>query len=359
MEETSTKTIERIAVLHSELSGYMSASLKQLHERYDVDLLVFHWQPVREAPFTWQQFSWIGRLYAKEKYTRSELIKVLEQFEPQAILMAGWMDSDYLYTARHFKKHGIPVIAGSDTQWQGTWRQHLGRWAAPWYLHRAIDVLWVAGERQRQFAQKLGYAGKRCWEGCYACDWDRFSQNGKTREIIGSPSFLYIGRYVNTKGIDVLVEAYRSYRSMVQDPWPLICAGSGDQQSLLDNQEGIHHHGFIQPEQLPDLMRNVSAFVLPSRKEPWGVVVQEAAASGLPLICSDASGAAVHLLRDGFNGFLFESGNSKDLARCMLRMSQAEEKELLQMGKYSFSLSKQFTPQLWADTLYRGLQTLG
>jgi glycosyltransferase involved in cell wall biosynthesis len=292
---------------------------------------------------------------------REEIETLVRQFNPQAIFMSGWLDKAYLQVARDLKREGVMIVAGSDTQWTGSLRQQVGQVIAPWYLHSAIDVLWVSGERQRQLAQRLGYTGSRCWSGVYACDWHRFAevyaQRNSTHGEEQLPCFLYVGRYVSVKGLDVLVEAYRHYRALVPGPWPLICAGAGEQQHLFDEQEGIENRGFIQPDQLPALMAEAAAFVLPSRREPWGVVVQEAAATGLPLLCSDASGAAVHLLQDHYNGYLFENGNAIHLAHCMVRLTEASIEERQQMGHRSYLLSQQYTPQRWASTFMQGVET--
>ncbi|MDA7932124.1 glycosyltransferase family 4 protein, partial [Akkermansiaceae bacterium] len=123
-------------------------------------------------------------------------------------------------------------------------------------------------------------------------------------------------------------------------------------------KEGAEDCGFVQPDALPGLMSEASAFVLPSRFEPWGVVVQEAAASSLPLICSDACGAGVHLLRDRWNGRCFPSGDAHRLAECLLWTHQQSTAEREEMGERSFELSKQYTPELWARTLVEGVKML-
>lgn len=352
--------VTRVCVLFSRLSGYMAACLKALRERYGVELLVIRQPPASNAPFQAHHFDWIDYLHDRNTLSRGEIDALVRQFSPQVIFMSGWFDKAYLQVARDLKREGVMIVAGSDAQWTGSLRQQVGRVIAPWYLHSAIDVLWVSGERQRQLARRLGYTGSRCWSGVYACDWDRFAEvYAQRNDTLGKktpPFFLYVGRYVSVKGLDVLVEAYRQYRALVPAPWSLICAGAGEQQHLLGQQPGIENRGFVQPDQLPALMQDASAFVLPSRREPWGVVVQEAAAAGLPLLCSDASGATVHLLQDGYNGYLFESGNATQLARSMAHLTEASTTERQQMGHRSHLLSKQYTPQRWAATLTHGVE---
>lgn len=342
---------QRIAILYSRLSGYTAACLKALKEQYGTKILVVRVPPVQEAPFDSRHFAWIDALHDRNQYTAEELWELVSSFSPDAVFMSGWMDPGYLKVGRRIRQQGVPVIAGSDAQWAGTLRQQVGRVIAPWHLHSAIDILWVAGERQRQLAYRLGFRGRRCWTGYYACDWERFAAIHRRTSAPRPRAFLYTGRYVPVKGLDILVEAYERYRSQVADPWSLICVGAGDQKNLLVGVEGVTDRGFLQPDELPEQMAQVAAFVLPSKREPWGVVVQEAAAAGLPLICSDVCGAAVHLLQDGFNGYVFESGNVRHLAECMVRMSELSEATWEAMSRRSHQLSAQYTPRRWADTL--------
>ena len=348
------RKIRRVAVLFSRLSGYMAACLRTLSDEHHVELLVFRRPPSANAPFDESQFDWISEDNDATAATEETIMEALEAFEPDAIFMVGWADKRYLKVARKMRKKGVPVVAGSDAQWEGSLKQFVGVLMAPRYLHSAIDVLWVAGERQRQFAHKLGFRGAKCWMGYYACDWSTFATGAKEHDHPAMHSFLYVGRYEPVKGIDILTKGYSIYRTQTHHPWPLHCIGAGSLQGLL-NKEGIIDQGFVQPTDLPARMARASAFVLPSRREPWGVVVQEASAAGLPLVCSDASGAAVHLVQDGYNGFMFENGNAQHLAECLLKISEMDAPDRESMSRRSVELSKQYTPGRWADTLVQGV----
>ena len=347
---------KRIGVLFSRLSGYMVACLRQLKDRHGIKLLVIRHKPASNAPFDEELFSWIDHLLDSEGLRAEEMSSRMKEFNPDGIFMAGWVDKRYLEVARAFKRSGVPVIAGSDSQWNGTFKQYLGILSASQLLHPAIDVLWVSGERQRQFAYRLGFKGESCWTGYYSCDWDRFAVNQSKNLQVRSKSFLFVGRYVPVKGIDVLIEGYEKYREKANDSWNLQCVGTGHLDNLLSDKKGIENIGFVQPGELPEIMWNSSALVLPSRKEPWGVVIQEAAAAGLPIICSDVCGAGVHLVAQGFNGYIFQSENSDHLAESMLRISSLPFEKWKLMSSNSYQLSRQFTPEIWADTLINGLR---
>ncbi len=344
--------MKRVAILYSRLSGYSAACQRALKDLYGAELLVVHWPVDGEAPFSDDIYGHIDHCYDRNEYDAAGIIRLLEEFQPDVLLISGWMDRAYLKAGRVMRKKGITVIAGSDTQWSGSWRQKAAQWIAPFYLYPTINVLWVTGERQRQLAWRIGYRGDRCWDGFYTCDWPKFAGGPVLPK---EKAFLYTGRYVERKGLRSLLEAYARYRRESSDPWSLWTAGTGPLAAEVENSHGVQNYGFVQPDQLPQLMRRASAFVLPSLYEPWGVALHEATASALPVLASRACGASVHLLRDGFNGFSFEGGDSRHLAELLHRLSGLSEAEQHLYGERSYQLSQQFQPQLWADTLIQNM----
>jgi glycosyltransferase involved in cell wall biosynthesis len=352
----------KIAVLHTRLSGYLIACLRALATRPGVELLIYAWPGQTAAPFDPSLFVGMGTLRNRKCRTTRQLGLELAEFGPEVVLASGWVDPGYVKVCREMRKRGVPVIAGCDTQWKGSLRQQFAARTARWHVRRAIDVLWVTGARQAVLARALGYRGARLWDGYYACDWNRFGEVGKRRLAaepakVESPHFLFVGRYAPEKGIDTLIKAYQIYQQESWSPWELRCAGAGPLQERLI-AAGAVDLGFIQPDRLPEVMGQAAVFVLPSRSEPWGVVVQEAAACGLPLICSDACGAAEHLLRDGVNGVLFPAGDATALADGMLRLSRLDSSVRGAFGTRSHELSRQYTPERWVETLVRGLARL-
>lgn len=350
-----TSNPRKLAVLYTHPGSYTRACLRELKETWGWDILAIHYRRSVDVPFAKEPLDGVAECLDRGTFLNARAIarRVVES-GARTVLMTGWMDKDYLAAARLLRREGIYVIAGSDTQFNGSIRQLIGMWIAPLYLHSAIDVLWVTGERQRQLAWRLGYRGDRCWTGMYCCDYAPFSAAGMRRKEAGH-HFLYVGRYVGVKGLDVLLDAYRRYRSSTRDPWPLHCIGAGPLKPLLAGAEGVTDLGFVQPDELPSRMAAAGAFVLPSRKEPWGVVVQEAAAAGLPLICSDSVGAAVHLLREGVNGFTFANGSSVELAAALGKMAAMSAADRCAMAEMGRALARSYMPSIWARTLVDGV----
>ena len=180
--------MRRVAVFFSRLSGYMAACLRTLERLHDVELMIVRYPVDSNAPFKGDMFSAFERLHDRRRLNQNDLKRLLDEFGPEGLYISGWFDSEYVAAAKYARQRGIPVIAGLDGQWCGSFRQQLGRSIARWHLHAAIDVIWAAGERQRQFAAKLGYKGHRCWSGVYACDWDVFAERFNARSTFPSNS---------------------------------------------------------------------------------------------------------------------------------------------------------------------------
>jgi glycosyltransferase involved in cell wall biosynthesis len=164
-------------------------------------------------------------------------------------------------------------------------------------------------------------------------------------------SFLFVGRFVADKGIDTLIKAYESYRVNSRNPWPLICCGTGPLGNLLRGKPGIQVEGFLQPEELRSKLASAGCLVLPSQFEPWAVVVHEASSAGLIILASENVGAAVHLVQDNYNGYVFGGNDIRGLASLMGRVSALTNERLNLMSQRSHALSQQFSTDRWADTL--------
>lgn len=344
----------KVAVLWTSLSGYLNACLKELAGREGVELLVYHKAPSREAPYDVSQFAWMSRRVMWRSVAELDpLDGQLREFGPDLILVAGWHVQAYRRAAQAWKGRSWRVMT-MDNAWHGTVKQWLGVLTAPIHLRPIADAVWLPGERQAVFARKLGFPAERVLRGLYSCDLPRFAQAHTERVAAQRPTpraFLFVGRFVETKGIALLAESYRRYRAETTDPWPLICCGTGPQGTLLEHQPGIQVEGFVQPERMPSKLATAGCFILPSIFEPWALALHEAAAAGLILLASESVGASVHLLQPNFNGFLFGAGDAEALANLMTRVSQLSDERREAMSRASFLLAQQYTPERWANTL--------
>jgi len=153
------------------------------------------------------------------------------------------------------------------------------------------------------------------------------------------------------KNLPLLIRAFRSAKAITGSDWNLVIAGSGPLENQIPVASDVERVGFLSPVQLAGLMESCGAFCLPSLYDPWGLVIHESAAAGLPLIVSDACGAGDRFLCDGENGFLFRSGDLHQLTRSLVSVMTSSDRDLLRMAVRSHVLSQAVNPTRSASAL--------
>jgi glycosyltransferase involved in cell wall biosynthesis len=114
--------------------------------------------------------------------------------------------------------------------------------------------------------------------------------------------------------------------------------------------DSIHLPGWVTFEDLPAYYGLAGAFVHASTREPWGVVVNEAMAAGLPVIVSNRCGSAAELVREGRNGFAFEPEDMTRLAELLEKIAH-QECDRASMGRASYDIIQGWTPRMYAESL--------
>lgn len=356
----------RISICWPLVSGYMSACWRALAARPGVALQVLAWRPEAKRDHISFDLSVVAgldvRLLDAGERADTDLIRrqVLAH-RPELLVVPGWFWKPYRELVATARGQGARVIMIMDTSLGFTPRQLLGRWVRAAYF-RKVDGVYVPGERAYQLARWLGFSEAQIRVGSYGFDFPAFS--GCLEARLANPTgwprgFLYVGRYVERKGLDTLFEAYGRYRHAVERPWSLVCCGQGPMLAQLAEAEGVVERGFVQPEALPAVMAEAGAFVLPSRFEAWGVALAEAGAAGLPLVASRSVGASVEVLRDFYNGRLFDTGDATGLAAA-LRWVHEQANRAAVLGERSRTLAEPYRAELWAEKLLAlGQQVLG
>jgi glycosyltransferase involved in cell wall biosynthesis len=346
----------RVLVLWTQMSGYLDACLVSLAAR-DVEVRVAYRHPSGDAPFDPSAFASLNGGYGwVDEPDPLELAALVEDHQPDALLVGGWSQGAYRELAGTLSGRCLRVLC-FDNQWLARPRQFAGVATSRRLLRPNFDVVFVPGDTQARFARLLGYGDDLQLHGLYCADHERFAAVATDRSTTNT--FGFVGRLVPEKGVDVLASAYRSYRSSVADPWPLVVAGVGPLESELRHVPGVELRGFLQPDDLPSLLTEFGALTLPSRFEPWGVVLHEAAAAGLPLIATGACGAASRLLLDGYNGLRVRAGSESSLAKALQRFASYPAADRAAMGKASESLALQYTPQRWAHYVHERIAGYG
>ncbi len=341
----------RVAVLWSGLSGYFNACLRELAARPGVDLMVAHEAAGEDAPFDDSQFSWMtSRIEYGSRPDCEALLQQISRFAPDVLLVSSWHIGEYRHILQHLQPRPLRVLC-MDNQWHGTWKQRVGVLGSRRYVLPHYEAVFLPGERQACFARRLGFSDHQIWSGLYCPDTGSLSTVGPSSASEAPRSFGYLGRLSPEKGIQDLLQAYELYRESTSDGWALRVAGAGELGPEVDRHSTVIRSSFVQPAELSAWMGEIGCLVVPSRFEPWGVVVSEAAAAGVPIIATDACGSVPHLVHDFVNGRVARTGDVRSLAACMAYVASLTEDERLTMGQASRGLAGPYTPARWADTI--------
>ena len=255
------------------------------------------------------------------------LSKLIEAIDPHVVIVSGWDQVGYWQAAWWCRRTRTPLVlhCGS-TLLSGTHRSR------PWETLRRVMVgmasAYVAyGSHARKFLLRLGAPADQVHVGLNTVDVDAFAtaveavrarpNHPRLRATYPRTVLLYAGQLVPRKRVDLLL---RSVASLEIDDVALLIVGSGPEEARLRvlarslRLRHVYFEGFHQPEALTRYYALADALVLPSDREVWGLVVNEALAAGLYCICSDTVGAAFDVLYPGWNGDTFTAGRVEDLA---------------------------------------------
>lgn len=343
--------MHKILFLYTELAGYFLSCIAELNKQPNIDIYIVRWPVNKEAPFDFN-FNENVKVYSRNDYSDEQLLSLVQEINPSVIYTSGWIDKGYLKVCKLFKNK-IPVIVGFDNQWQGTIKQYIATLISFRKIHPYFNYCWVPGKPQFEYATRLGFRAKQILTGFYVADYalfDGFHKKFLNEKKQNFPKrFIFIGRYYSFKGIEELWHAFINLDKKYNTDWELWCLGTGDIDPI--EHPKIKHFGFVQPQMLEDFVKQTGVFILPSRFEPWGVVVHEFAAAGFPLLCSNTVGANSAFLVDGINGYIFEANNSNSIEAAMTKIINKSNQELLAMGEISTQRAATITPQKWVDSL--------
>lgn len=330
------------------ISGYMAACWHALATQLDGKVSVLS---VPSSKFSLDIMS--GLDFHMLSATQMRDANFVEQWvcerKPSVVVVGGWGIPAFAGLAGSTPLRETPFVIGFDNPWTGTFRQRLAPLRLRKYLRRFACVV-VPGERARQFARRLVSHAVPVETGLYGFSAETFSPVASRRRLREAwpKSFLFMGRYEPAKGLGSLVAAYGRYRQTHPTPWPLAVCGRGSLVNLLSGVEGITDHGFVAPADQPELLEQHGVLVVPSAFEPWGVVIAEGCSAGLPILCTEACGAAVELVRSGFNGVVVPTACTESLANGFDWL-HAHHSRLPEMGRRSEYLSMPYAADAWAE----------
>ena len=373
----------RVAVLFDNFGPYHVARLRAASQC--IQLLAVEFAS-RSSEYAWHPVSTHGEPFQRVTLLSSrtggdasnrKLSKLLDAhlsaFQPNAVAIPGWSGC-HAFAALDWCLHtGTPAIVMSESSAHDKARSFWKELIKRRYVGLCSSAL-AGGRTHSEYLGALGLAGDQIFLGYDTVDNEYFATKAaqvrrekfEVRSKFGLPErfFLTSSRFIAKKNLLRLVEAYAQYRRRARsnghgsEVWDLVLLGDGPLRRTLCsrlNALGLrsctHLPGFKQYDELPVYYGLASAFVHASTVEQWGLVINEAIASGLPVLVSNRCGCAPDLVRGGMNGFTFEPFDAEAIAEAMFKVSTLSEDRLATMGETSRRISAEWGPERFASGL--------
>jgi 1,2-diacylglycerol 3-alpha-glucosyltransferase len=306
----------------------------------------------------------------------NEFVKVLDRLQPVAVAIAGWSQSDALACLSWCRSNGVKAILMSETREadgdRSWWKEILKA-----RLVSRFDSALVGGSSHQAYLRKLGFQGPIRTgydvvdDRFFAVQAERWRLTQRDAACQPRPYLLASNRFIPRKNLPSLIEAYAHAIALCKAHAivDLCLLGDGEQRQVLEalctayglatlhlapwdeqacavSSQGprVFFPGFRQIDELPRFYAHALGFVHPALAEPWGLVINEAMAAGLPILSSGNVGAAEDLLADGVNGYRFDPSSSASITQALLSFLNLTSKQRQQMGRHSHQLLSERNP---------------
>jgi 1,2-diacylglycerol 3-alpha-glucosyltransferase len=365
----------RVALLFDHFGPYHQARLRAAAERLDVTGVECR---ARSRDYAWDRIESAGlplvtipagnvdrSAKATADLTR-KLEATLSELNPDVVAIPGWSSPEALTALQWCLKTKVPAVLMSESCAHDEQRRADKEW-----VKRRIVALFSAGlaggSAHRSYLEALGMKAPHIFLGYDAvdnayfkagADRARAAQAAGTSPRQATRSFLASARFIEKKNLTRLLDAYAAYRlqtnqpAATEAPWTLTLLGDGPLRVSLESQVRslglepfVSMPGFLQYEDLPRYYAHASAFIHASTTEQWGLVVNEAMASGLPVMVSNRCGCAPDLVHKGVNGFTFDPYDTKAIAAAMVKMTALTQDERADFCRSSQSIIRDWGPE--------------
>ena len=325
--------------------------------------------------------------YPGKAELRRAFFSTLEQANLDVVAVNGWNNFGSLVASNCCMDRRIPMVVMSESargdEPRSWWKEIIKR-----RIVKLYSAALVGGQRHVEYLVQLGMPRDRIFTGYDVVDNAHFARRAleirdshlrpgyggqapfEIRKKYGFPEnyFLASARFIEKKNLTRLIRAYAEYRDRLKGtgvtdpgynrgaPWDLVLLGDGPLRETLNTQlstlnlhSHVHLPGFKQYDELPVYYALANAFVHASTTEQWGLVVNEAIASGLPVIVSERCGCVPELVQG--NGFTFDPMDEYELASLLLKMTTLSDDERMRLRDASYSVAANFAPERFGEGL--------
>lgn len=303
---------------------------------------------------------------------RHALFQLFDQYKPTVLNITGYFDWAQVLLMLYARFKGVKVVISSESSAADHNRSPQKEAIKKWIVNRA-QAFFCFGKTSAEYLEGLGVAPAAITvrnaavidEQVIRSAYDRASESNKKGLDKTLRSFVYVGRLAPEKNLAMLVRAFAQTKETEHDPnWQLLFVGDGPERALLQNlaaELGIEKHvifaGGCPWYEVPEWLAKSDVLVLPSKSEPWGLVVNEAMVCGMPVIVSETCGCAPDLVQNDRNGFTFDPKNQGELENRLQFFIQNPDL-IPAMGEESLKLIAPFAAAPVASQMVKTYRTL-
>jgi glycosyltransferase involved in cell wall biosynthesis len=368
----------KTAILTEIIAPYRIPVFNVLARRPGLDLHVIFLAETDETLRQWRVYkdeicfshqilpSWRRRAGRGSLLINRGLWSALNKVNPQVIICGGY---NYLASWEALlwaRRRRVPFVLWSESNSHDARAGKTSVESLKAYFLRHCDGFVVPGKASSEYLKMLGCVEASILIAPNAVDNVFFATHAEStishatqfRDQLKLPSrfILFVGRLVPEKGIFDLLEAYAKLEGDLRSEVGLVFAGDGVSREELAQQAKrispgtVCFPGFAQREDLAGLYALAECLVLPTHSDPWGLVVNEAMACGLPIIVTSVAGCSADLVDDGWNGYVVPPRDSEKLSvaiNCVVRRPEVRQ----HMSAHSLERIRSYSPEACAEGL--------
>ena len=374
----------RVVILTEIISPYRIPVFNALAAMPEIDLHVIflaetdstmrQWKIYKdEIRFSYETLpNWRRRVRAYNVLLNRGMTAALAKAKPEVVVIGGYSYVAMWQALRWSRKRSIPAFLWSESNAQDRRRgTSLVEYLKKRFL-RGCSGFIVPGKSPAEYLKTFGIPECVIFSAPNAVDNNFFanaaararSNSGALRAKMGLPEryYLFVGRMIPEKGISELLQAYSRLEPGLRERVGLVYVGDGPSREACVKQAAAIHPGrigftgFVHKEELAGYYALADCLVFPTFSDPWGLVVNEAMACGLPVIATSVAGCTADLVEDGRNGRVVAAGDVSALSAAMREVAEADALRI-SMGKQSTDLIKKYSAQSWAEGFARAVTT--
>ncbi len=348
----------KIMILASFPAPYRINVFKGLAEKYDIDVF---FQTDKDQNRSKKYF--IGKegfkyyvIEQKDDYgIFKDCVKKLKEYD--LVLAYDWYLKNALKVQYKCISYRIPYIVNCDGALPLNEKKvsHVPKELVKHYFIKNASLCFASGKYAAEYFKHYGACESKICYHPFTSFYEKeilkdpISENEKNeyKKILGinKPKMvLTIGQFIYRKGFDVLLEAWSKE---LDENYSLVIVGGGEEENkyhqyIVDhNLKNIQLVGFKQKEEIFTYLKAADLFVLPTREDVWGLVINEAMAVGLPVVSTNKCVAAAELIENEVNGYIVPVDNSKELGEAMKKALHADSNaigrvNLLKISNYTY-----------------------